>query len=280
MGNGRNTHLRELNLSLNALAVEVEIDFKHFDVFARRAATHQHLLTLNLSYNALGLEAAKAVAQLCAHSPCLRRLDMHGNKLGPAGAAELCKGVCLSSSLEELDLSENDLGDEGAGKAAVMLVMNRSLLSLKLDGNWIGMAGLSQLGSSLAKNFTLCHLSLADNDVAHVLRHGVADVRGLRHLLSLESAQSLTTLDLSNTHIGSEGAKAVAERLMVHPTLTELHLSGCGIEKESDVSQRLVNMMRANPRVMRLHLYRNPLNWGALDLDDDTGKRVLMFEGF
>lgn len=277
MGNGRNTNLRTLDLALNALALESELDYRHFAEFSVAVARHDGLRTLNLSYNQLGLEAAKLLATAVAGSATLRSLELHGNRLGPAGAAELGKGLAVATSLQQLDLSENDLGDEGAGKVAVMLVMNKSLLSLKLERNWIGDAGALQLGSALAKNKTLVHLSLADNDLCDILRRGFAVTNGIRRLCSAEAGQGLTSLDLSSSHVGPQGAAELCRALSRHPTLTELKLVACGIDSEA--STDIMRLVMANPRLERLHLYRNPLNWGALNLDEDAARRVVMFEG-
>lgn len=278
LGGGKNTMLQQLNLASNRLLIELELDYKHFGILCGALGRHHGVQELNLSFNYLGLEAAKLLAGMASHSRSLRVLELQGNRLGAKGAAELCKGLALSKKVEVVNLSDNELGDDGAGKVAVMLVMNRSIISLTLDRNDIGCAGTMQLGSALAKNSTLQHLALRENDVCDLLRTDAVASEGVEKLASREAARSLTSLSLSGSPLGSDAASALSKLLAKHDTLTEVDISSCSIQ--ADCADDLVRMMIANPRIERLHLFQNPLNWGAIQLDDETSRRIQMFEGF
>ena len=119
------------------------------------------LRNLNLSHNPIGvhLEGVTAVAKLLeVHS--LTQLVLRDCHISGQGATKLAAALCKNSTLKHLNLNHNHVCVEGASSISNMLQHNTSLEVLHLRNESIRKEGVHQLINSLNHNQTLRELYL------------------------------------------------------------------------------------------------------------------------
>ena len=119
------------------------------------------LRNLNLSHNPIGehVKGVTAVAKLLeVHS--LTQLVLRDCHISGQGARELAAALCKNSTLKHLNLNVNPIGVEGASSISDMLQHNTSLEVLHLRNESVGEEGVHQLINGLKHNQTLRELYL------------------------------------------------------------------------------------------------------------------------
>ncbi|KAG5496478.1 hypothetical protein JIQ42_03304 [Leishmania sp. Namibia] len=176
--------------------------------------------SLDLSGSNMSPEyCTEVVRRYISRMMSLESLDLKDNKIGPQGA------MCLFDALREhcphltyLDVNENAIQDEALYPLALLL-QSVKLRTLNVVTNHITPRGLPTLCDGVAACRTLTELSLAFNLLGDDGGRIVAQMLG--------SHPSLTTLDLSDNHIGDLGAVAIAEAFLLSSTssIESLNLS-------------------------------------------------------
>ena len=183
-----------------------------------------NLQALNLDSNHIGDGGAEALA---ANLNCssLKTLQLQDNQISNAGACALAESLKLGASLEEVDISDNSIGDEGIKS----LVNNLGLAILSLTYNTVGVEG----GIAIAENLKRCpELKKLDLCIMKINCESVAAIaRGLEYC-----ALYLTKVDLSDNKIGDDGARALAEGLMLCSNLVDVDLMDNAIGDEGAVA--------------------------------------------
>ena len=152
-------------------------------------------------------------------------LKLRGTKIGDAGASALAEALKTNGVLSTLHLGHTDVGAEGAMALAEALGANVALASLHLVGNRIGAEGAAALAEALKNNAVLTSLDLwGDTTIG---------VEGAKSLAAALETSALTSLHLSGCAIHDEGAKALAQALVVNGgRLTTLDLGHNAIGAE------------------------------------------------
>ena len=124
------------------------------------------LRELNLSGNAIGepVEGVTAIATMLAENKSLTWLELEDCHISGQGAGELAAALCKNSTLQDLDLNFNPIGVEGVSKMSEMVQQNTSLTRLRiLCDNSVGEEGTRKLLNSIKYNQTLKELWLPEN---------------------------------------------------------------------------------------------------------------------
>ena len=245
-----NTTLEHVNLSKCYIG---PVGAQHL---AQALCVNTSVKTLKLSHNLLDDEGAKALAEMLGGNGAessgtvnttLEHVNLSKCYIGPVGAQHLAQALCVNTSVKTLDLSRNRLGEEGAKALAEML-------------------GGNGAESSGTVNTTLEHVDLSNCSIGPV---------GAQHLAqALCVNTSVKTLNLQVSHLGDEGAKALAEMLggngaessgTVNTTLEHVNLKGCSIGPVG--AQHLAQALCVNTSVKTLDLSCNLLG--------DAGEKAL-----
>lgn len=223
------TRLSHLDLSFNFLGDEGAVALA--DVFA---SSHDAFtaLSLSLGFNKL---TAHGVGRLCAalRRPigaglALRALCLRNNTLRAAGAATLALSLELTDghgmAVAELSLMNNHLGPEGGHTVAAAARRNPWLVSLDLTGNLLGPTGVTSLVDALYEPAPDAHVPCLEVLVLHRNNTGDAGAAAVAKALRSQTSSQLRRLHLSNSHIHSAGAAALAAAFAVNASLEHVNL--------------------------------------------------------
>jgi Ran GTPase-activating protein (RanGAP) involved in mRNA processing and transport len=170
---------------------------------------------------ALLLEASKAPASVEAMSTFVRNRVGAGDQKGVhAGVAAVLAAAGGSVTLSHLSLSHCKLGDEGASALSHLLKSSKVLTSLDLSSNNFGPGSVPLLCDALKACPHLKVVSLAQNAISTGLGEQVEVLTA-----ALKAMPSLTSVNLSDIHIGELGAKSLAGLIQGNPRLRELGLA-------------------------------------------------------
>mmetsp|Transcript_76037 Transcript_76037/g.180971 ORF Transcript_76037/g.180971 Transcript_76037/m.180971 type:complete len:677 (+) Transcript_76037:52-2082(+) len=175
------------------------------------------LTALSVCNTGLTAEAGKILANFLEGNTVLQHLDVSSNPLASEGVSALLPACCQLASVS--------LADTGCRTELV----------------------LGQLCNFLQHARSLVRISLASNSI---------EMRSLRRLSrALSRSESLISIDLSGTGIGTDGAVAVSESLLAAPvqTITELDLSDNKINQVEGVIALAHVAARSVLQVLRLN---------------------------
>ena len=163
---------------------------------------------------------SEALCSMLSENSHLRELYLCENQLGDDGTTVLTEGLLDNTTLRKLDLRSNDIGVEGALSIATLVKTSPSLTGLHLGMNAIGNIGAGSLAQGL-KFSSIQNLDLSDTEI---------DVEGARAIAKmLKSNTSIQELNLSFNSIGDEGATSIASVLDGNSTLHSLKMRRNGI---------------------------------------------------
>lgn len=214
--------LRELDLSWNALASDSLGDAIAKCVYIEKLSvlncglgpgffvairSLRRLASLKMSRNTAGDQGAKAVSEmLLAGMGRIKELWMQNNDIGGLGAKSLAKALASSDSISSLSLSENPLGPSGA--ESVFDSLSRSTVcmrDLRLECCGIGDLGAHAAARAISRMARCKRLSLCHNGIGP---------RGFIAICNAEYRTAMKELDLGDNPAGTEGAVAIAERII------------------------------------------------------------------
>ena len=164
----------------------------------------------------------------------------------------LYKVIVESTVLEALSLSNNQL-TLSDGKLANAIAKNTSLKELNLRRNKINLKGIEQLADALKdinNNTALEVLYLGDNNIGDEGARCIADM--------LVVNKSLQDIDLSSNKINAKGAKYLADALKENDTLKELAIDNNNIGDGGAV--RITEAIQHNQSVKTLALGFNNMS--------------------
>jgi Ran GTPase-activating protein (RanGAP) involved in mRNA processing and transport len=181
-------------------------------IFAHLRTAADRLSELVLDYNPIGDAGVQPLPALLKDSSNgqLESLSLRYCGITSAGCRSISSALTKAQvkgadrGVRHLSLAGNAIGDAGAKAIAAALKLNVSLEELDLTGCSIGAEACSAIADALLSNTNLKHLVLDYNSI------GSAGAASLAVLLSDSSPSHLERLDLSNTHIGTAGACALA----------------------------------------------------------------------
>ena len=167
---------------------------------------HNETLTnLHLANCNIGEEGTIAISRILTNKRNLLVLDLTNNRTMVAGCIAICKAIQQHSTLRELYLSNNYIGPDGARHVAKVLENTKYITEIWLSGNGIFPEGALALGRALREKRYLEVLALRKNDIG---------IDGLSELESvLQSSKTIRELDLGCNAIGDEGVRIVTAAL-------------------------------------------------------------------
>ena len=191
-------------------AMHLEVGFNHF----------QHPRSSTLLCGSLRRAVGSGLA--------LRSLCLRNNTLRAEGAAAVGEALALRDGMAlavaELSLMNNHLGPEGAASMAAAR-HNPWLVKLDLVGNLLGSAGVAALVDALyPEGSTAASAPRLEELLLHRNNAGDAGARAVARVLMSPASCNLRRLVLSNCHIHSDGAGALAAALAANTWLEHLNL--------------------------------------------------------
>ncbi|CAM9745864.1 unnamed protein product [Discosporangium mesarthrocarpum] len=228
-----------------------------------------HVVKVDLSNNRLNRRAGYKVADMLQLNETVRELRLDGNTLDSQAAAAIFNAARRNQTLRKLSMARNRVGPEVGHALAEMVKKNRVLVYLDVSHNLMGEKNFWEssykmihipsagpaLGASLRFNKTLSVLNVSGNslgaDTGRAFADGVA-----RH-------KSLTALDLSNNLILPDGGKALAMGLN-YPTrssLTSLNISENHLGHKA--GKLFGAVLKRNQNLRHLDLSKNELGTRA-----------------
>ena len=236
--------LQHLNIHRNNLSSEsvasIITGLSHNSSLTTLDISNSHFSTANVHSSASVLKD---------NSKCtLTKLNLEDCHIISEGAVKLAAALCKNTTLKHLYLSHNPIGEhvEGATAVAKMLVENKTLTKLYLEDFHISSEGTVELIAALCKNTTLQLLDMSHNPIGEHVGGATAVAK------MLVENKTLTSLDLQDCHISSQGAVELAAALCKNSTLNYLGMNRnpIGVEGASSMS----DMLQHNTSLEELHL--------------------------
>ncbi|CAM2116128.1 unnamed protein product [Caretta caretta] len=162
-----------------------------------------------------------------------------------------------------MNLNHHGLGPKGAKAIAITLVSNTTITHLELEDNWILAEGVTCLVQMLRENCYIQELVSNFLPSSNTLEHGnIGDIQAptICHLIQYPSLLGqtidLSGLNISNNHIGTEGAEAISRMFLDNIScLRAVQLSGNNFREET--AQYFAEALLGNYRVKELDLSHN-----------------------
>jgi Ran GTPase-activating protein (RanGAP) involved in mRNA processing and transport len=227
------------------------------------ATRHSHLLELDISNNTIRAEGLLAISEAFEWNTSVEILNLKRNELtndGDTVEAIVALGRALEKNdgLTYLDISDNNLTDflgkmEGIAALSAALPRNQCLQTLNMASNVIGPAGAQIMSDCIISNNTLTSLDLSDN---HFGTEGAKSIASLLARGSLNAIQSVNLAhnDLCGKYgqVDETAVIALAGALRGHTTLTELNLIDNQVNRA--VGLAFVEALRFNTSLTSLGL--------------------------
>ena len=178
---------------------------------------------LDISHNLITSPAATAIGNFLLLSLMIE-LDLSHNALQGRGVADLVNGLLEQTSLTKLNLCGNPLGETG-GYQLAKLVESKKCTLTSLGLGWTELSGLhgEAFCLAVAKNFSLITLDMSFNTLGGATANqGCAVALGTL----LKKNRSITHLDVSYNHIGTEDGKRLEQAIKPNHSLMGLHYGG------------------------------------------------------
>ena len=177
-------------------------------------------------------------------------INLSNNYLDNKGIEIIVNSLKNKRHVTYLDISNNYFGNEGAKVVSSLLVPESDLKISYLDisNSEIGTEGLEYINNSLKLNTTLIKLNLAKNHFS-----GIRAAESLSSMIC--SNQSLTSLNLWNAKISSEGVVNIFNLLHYNISLKELFL---GFNNINDMCcESIGNYLKTSSSLSNLNLRYN-----------------------
>ena len=227
----------KVDLTIQHLFFEQERRFA--DTIRRLRRNDPELIHVNFKGMALNDYSVHQLRAAIKNNTALRSIDLSFNYISSAGARALAS--CNCKNLTTLDISNNEIQTMGA----VELIRTRQFKSLNISQNKIVTdAHTAELAHLLEQDVTLETLVLSNNTIDETL------LRALAHNTHLKA------LDISDAHLGDEGAQILAQ----NKTLKSLTLNRNGITTKG------ARAFFSNPALTHLGLSNNRIDNGILDV--------------
>jgi len=196
-------------------------------VLARFLASAQRLRTLDLARSCLARKGECLDGFFRALPPSLQLLDLSHNKLEDSHILQLAEALCAPRHrrVEALILRSNFLGNGAALGLADYLCRSAgaSLQSLDLRTNVVDSVGACALLRAAIGHSSLYDLRLGYN--ASNTQEDPATATKAADVLLGRIGTQLERLDLSNVHVGDQGACSIGRALVANTTLRRLELA-------------------------------------------------------
>jgi len=178
------------------------------------------------------VEGGIVLSAFIANNCNMTKLDLEGNRIGPEGATALAEVLCSVTKLHFLNMRDNNICASGATAISEALIKHRKLKHLDLRDNRTGASGPGKLAPAIKANENLTNLNAVEMDP-----HGDSGGWVVRKMTDpayemvfvagrLLRMDNVTSLDLSESQLGYEGAKLLFPALQNCTNLQHLVLRG------------------------------------------------------
>jgi Ran GTPase-activating protein (RanGAP) involved in mRNA processing and transport len=193
----------------------------------------------------------------------------------------LCDFLELVPTIERVELMRNNLSDSGVAPIAEWLAHAPHCSVLLLDSNNIGAAGISHLALAVRSNYVVHKVSVAGNrddvpeDILMELTsmlHYNEQPQDVKNLLVSIGNDAITAIDESHRvtgHLEDMHVRLIAKEMFTNTTLTSINLSNNYITTEG--FRLLLLVMEQHPHLKELIL-RNTLIQGNEELGNDVAQ--------
>ena len=194
----------------------------------------QGMRELHLSGNKLDGRACNLLAKVVPSMSGLEELWLSRNPIESGGAVEVIKSLC-GSGVKQLWLYNTGIGGPDCEALSELLQSTHSLELLHIGQNNLSTESVASIITGLSHNYSLRELAISDSHFS------TANTVHLSSLLREHSKCTLTSLELRDCHISSEGAVELATALCKNSTLQDLDLdrNPIGVEGASSMSDML-----------------------------------------
>ena len=176
--------------------------------------------SVSLSNKKISDDMACLIAFGLYNNKKIQNLDLSCNNITDVGVSAIANcfrnQVLLKRPLQILDISCNNISDNGAMALSECLKNKCTLQELYLSNNQITTKGAKKIGEAIRVNDTLQKLSISDN----ALCDGIVAISD-----GLKCNRKLLDLNISQCQVSIEGAKVIAEAILVNTTLQKLDIS-------------------------------------------------------
>ena len=247
-----NTALVKLDISCNMLSDKGALSIIDY------LKINYILQELNISQNGITSNAAMGISEAIQLNTTLRKLDISCNKLLDEGATAISDSLKINNVLLELNISNNEITNVGTTKIAVTLQSNAASTKLDISSNTLSIQGTSAISNCLKNqelNISSAVLTsnnrVSDEEVcinfspSNTLQY---DISNLFHVNKLDISNNticstvissciknnkfLQDLNISENQITSDGARSIAEAIVVNSKLQRLDISKNYINSE------------------------------------------------
>eukprot|EP00121_Abeoforma_whisleri_P007341 Awhi_evm1s6701 len=181
-------------------------------------------------------------------------VDLGSNCITEKGISYLCEALKRNTRLKTLDLSGNDLNDAAGFAIANLLKHNKSITTLNLNDSQIGSVGMLDISESLASsNTTLTTLSLGGN------------LHGSQMAQALANNRTLTFINLSNTNLLDSGATLISQALQFNTKVALNMMSLSGNRLGNNGAKEVANFLLVNKSLSYLGLRQNDISAFGLE---------------
>mmetsp|Transcript_29916 Transcript_29916/g.50965 ORF Transcript_29916/g.50965 Transcript_29916/m.50965 type:complete len:506 (-) Transcript_29916:147-1664(-) len=207
------------NRSIQELSIEYDLGDTIFNDLIPMRIKNNILNRIEITGVNIGRERARRLA-LVLNQQCDQKaplwLQLKRNNLDAEGLRELA--TLLTTKLGHLCIAENQIGMNG-GEVLGAVIRSKAfsqLTGLDIGRNNIGNEGVQVLAAELSKCTNIKNLNLSGNRAITAVGLGV-----ISGLLGAENCR-IESIDLSNMHIGDDGAEVLAAGLVGNQFLMEL----------------------------------------------------------
>ncbi|RNF14239.1 putative leucine-richprotein [Trypanosoma conorhini] len=198
---------------------------------ARALSESRTVTSLDLSQNKLGgrdpgetVRGGAVVSELLRTGNILKTLSLRDNGLSDQHVAEFVEAATDNTELNSLDLSFNKIGYLGAIDVAQILSRNADLREINLEWNQFQTMGSCYiLKEGLLVNNTIKRFNLSSDGLDDTCAQLVGRIIG---------ENAIEEIIIAHNRIGPGGAEAIAKGLMATSALTTLNLDDNPLQSE------------------------------------------------
>ena len=219
-------------------------------------------------------EAAALLCDVVRHTKGagIQKICFAGTKIGDAGAQAFADLLSCDEgkSIVSLDLRRNLIGDAGLRALQGAVRKSYSIASVMLEGNPVSPAELEELNMLLLYNtqkpvlkdllvgVAAPNSTVTAIDVSDFITDHFTDERVRLLCRAMANNTSVTSVDVSNNHIHTEGLVMLAEMVEAHPSITRLRAKNTLIRGEQ-VGKILSKLLSSGHPITFLDLSFNEL---------------------
>ena len=224
---------------------------------AIRTTVHQQTTPLQEKLSLLQ-QIQQIIKQGLAENQHITYLDLSNTFMRDNLALELSKMFVTNKQLLHINLSGNSLMEKGGLAVVNNLSQNKVLQYLNLSHNNLTPKVIENLATALEANTNLTNLNLSHNSQGRQIlaSDSIAAI--------LENNELITTLDLNNMNLGSQGLNKLFSVVQQH-ILRDLNIAGNGLDINS-VEQLAQILSSEESKLLHLNISNNAITIEGLVL--------------